>query len=53
MPASVNRRSLLKLAAVATATFGASSLPGLARPAFATARATLAEPAPVRGARGS
>jgi membrane-associated phospholipid phosphatase len=44
MPISVNRRSLLKLAAAATATFGAVSLPALARPAMATARATLAEP---------
>jgi membrane-associated phospholipid phosphatase len=44
MPTSVNRRGLLKLAAVATATFGASSLPALARPAFASARAALGEP---------
>jgi membrane-associated phospholipid phosphatase len=46
MLTSMNRRGLLKLAAVATATVGASSLPAIARQAFATtsARATLGEP---------
>src|SRR5258708_39567379 len=44
MHSSIGRRSLLKLAAAATATFGASSLPALARPVFASPRAALEEP---------
>jgi hypothetical protein len=45
MHTSVNRRKLLKLSAAATAMFGASSLPALARPALASPRAALEEPA--------
>jgi len=43
MHTSVNRRNLLKLSA-ATAIFGASSLPTLARPVLASSRASLEEP---------
>src|SRR5258708_19659690 len=44
MHSSIGRRSLLKLAAAATATFGASRLPALARPMLASPRASLEEP---------
>src|SRR5260370_11270561 len=44
MHSSIGRRSLLKLAAAATATFGAGSLPALARPMVASPRASLEEP---------
>ncbi len=44
MHSPIGRRSLLKLAAAATATFGASSLPALARPMLASPRASLEEP---------
>src|SRR5712691_5320351 len=43
MLTSVNRRSLLKLAAAATATVGASSMLAIARPALASSRAALEE----------
>jgi membrane-associated phospholipid phosphatase len=41
---SFNRRGMLKLAAAATAAFGASGLPAIARPVLASARASLEEP---------
>ena len=44
MHTSINRRSLLKLAAAATATFSASSLPAISRPVLASSRASLEEP---------
>ena len=44
MSTSINRRGLLLLAAAATATVGASSLPALVRPGLASARAKLGEP---------
>src|SRR5262249_60574398 len=44
MDTSVNRRKLLKISAAATAMFGASSLPALARPALGSNRASLEEP---------
>jgi hypothetical protein len=44
MHVSMKRRNLLKIAAAATATFGASSLPAIARPAWAAPRVSLEEP---------
>ena len=41
---SFNRRGMLKLAAAAAATFGASGLPAIARPVLASPRASLEEP---------
>src|SRR5438552_14329045 len=44
MHSSIGRRSLLKLGAAATATFGASSLPALVPPVLASPHALLEEP---------
>src|SRR5215831_17648985 len=44
MHTSVNRRKLLKLSVAATAIFGTSTLPSLARPLLASSRASLEEP---------